>query len=138
MKNSIPAADAGEPCKTNLKKQKRDLSQGTQETQKNQICSIETKILNSLRPLREDDVFVVCLMSVQNKNGKGKFISSGVIRKTSLYSLHLDSPISASNAAWCSVINGSIIISRLPDIISSSLYSVRLMRWSVTLPCGKL
>ncbi|MGB6972029.1 MAG: hypothetical protein WBD61_07695, partial [Desulfobulbales bacterium] len=53
------------------------LSQGTlrtQETQKNQICSIETKILNSLRPLREDNVFVVCLLSVQNKNGKGKFM----------------------------------------------------------------
>ena len=67
MVNSIPVISAGETCKTMLKN-KKYLSRGTQrtqETQKNQICPIEINILNSPRSLREDTIFVVCLMSVQ-------------------------------------------------------------------------
>ncbi len=61
-------------------KQKRYLSRGTQRTlgnQKNQLCSIKTKILislRSLRSLREDSVSAVCQMPVQNQNDIGEFM----------------------------------------------------------------
>ena len=44
----------------------------------------------------------------------------------------------ASSSARCSRASASITSSRLPSTMSSSLYSVSSMRWSVSRPCGKL
>ena len=44
----------------------------------------------------------------------------------------------ASRAAWSSAISASMISSISPSITRSILCKVRLMRWSVTRPCGKL
>ena len=49
-----------------------------------------------------------------------------------------ESASAASCSAWCSVASAPTISSRSPSMIESILYSVRLMRWSVTRPCGKL
>jgi hypothetical protein len=44
----------------------------------------------------------------------------------------------ASRRAWCSDDRASISSSRSPSRMGCSLYSVRLIRWSVTRPWGKL
>src|SRR4051812_10596937 len=43
-----------------------------------------------------------------------------------------------SCSAWCSAASASSSSSSSPSMMRSILYSVRLMRWSVTRPCGKL
>src|SRR2546423_895563 len=43
-----------------------------------------------------------------------------------------------SCSVWCSAERAAISSSSSPSTIRSILYRVRLMRWSVTLPCGKL
>ncbi len=45
---------------------------------------------------------------------------------------------SASNSAARACCRAAITSSSAPSTIASSLYSVRLMRWSVSRPCGKL
>ena len=45
---------------------------------------------------------------------------------------------SASCSAWCSARKAPIRSSSSPSMMRSILCSVRLMRWSVTRPCGKL
>ena len=45
---------------------------------------------------------------------------------------------SASCSAWCSVRSAPISSSSSPSMMRSILCSVRLIRWSVTRPCGKL
>src|SRR6185437_10177868 len=44
----------------------------------------------------------------------------------------------ASSSAWCSCCKASSNSSSAPSMICWSLYSVRLIRWSVTRPWGKL
>ena len=53
--------------------------------------------------------------------------------------LHAPSSAScASCSAWCSCASASSSSVRSPSMMASILYSVRLMRWSVMRPCGKL
>ena len=55
------------------------------------------------------------------------------------YTLHpYYSFIFASFFAWSAAMQASMISWISPFMILSSLYRVRLIRWSVTLPCGKL
>ena len=51
---------------------------------------------------------------------------------------HAVSASAASCSAWCSAARRSDSSSRSPSMMASIRYSVRLMRWSVTRPCGKL
>src|SRR5712691_7182293 len=44
----------------------------------------------------------------------------------------------ASCSVWCSASSACVSWERSPSMISLILYSVRPIRWSVTLPCGKL
>src|SRR6185436_15571553 len=44
----------------------------------------------------------------------------------------------ASCSAWCSAASAATMSSSSPSMMRSILYKVRLMRWSVTRPCGKL
>ena len=59
--------------------------------------------------------------------------------KNSLCYFSLNQSVSADKISCCSAIfNFSIISSISPFIISDKRYEVKFIRWSVTLPCGKL